>query len=291
MQRKNLINLKNFTNNKKILLTGALGFLGYQVLNELLNVNKEVYILVRKKSKNLNKLKKLKKYRNLKIIYCNNFFREKKNFFTKLTKNIDLVIHCAWNLDGNFMNSNKHLECLIGTLVFAEACIENKIKKFVGIGSCVEYDTKKSYLSVDTKLNPSTNYSAAKIATYTALKRLFEFNKIDFLWCRVFYLYGEGEKDNRLIPYVKKMLKKNKNVDLTSGKQIRDYLDVKDAGKQIVQHSFSKKNNAVNICSGKGLSIKEIVTSIADKLNKRHLLKFGTRKENPFDPPKVIGIK
>ena len=290
MHRKSLKDLKNFS-NKKVLLTGGLGFLGYQVLHQLLKKNNHISLLVRKKSKNLNKLNFLKKKNNLKIIYCDNFFLSKKKFLKRITKNIDLVIHCAWNVEGNFMNSDKHLECLIGTLEFAKACIENRIQKFVGIGSCTEYDPKNGYLSVRTKLNPSTNYSATKIATYIALKRLFESSEIDFLWCRVFYLYGEGESENRLIPYVIKMINQNKNVELTSGKQVRDYIDVRKAGKKIVKYSYSNKKNAVNICSGKGVTIKKIVTSIANKLNKKHLLKFGVRKENPFDPPKVIGIK
>tara|TARA_A100001011_G_C14219325_1_gene803559 strand:+ start:477 stop:1346 length:870 start_codon:yes stop_codon:yes gene_type:complete len=289
MQKKNLKNLKNIT-NKKILITGSTGFLGFQILKSLLKKNHKIFIVVRKNSKNIFKLKNLDK-RRIKIFYCEDIFDSKKKFLDNITKNIDIVIHCAWNVEGNFMNSDEHLKCLIGTLNLAESCIKNNIKKFVGIGSCVEYDPTDGYLSVKTKLNPSTNYSAAKIAAFTALSRLFKFKGINFLWCRVFYLYGEGENKNRLIPYLKRMLKENRTVELTSGKQIRDYIDVKKAGNEISRYAIVSKNGEINICSGKGVSIKNMVSAIARKVNKSHLLKFGARKENPFDPPKVIGVK
>ena len=289
MQKKNLKNLNNIS-NKKILVTGATGFLGFQVLKSLLKKNHKIFIVVRKKSKNLYKLKNLNK-KKIKIFYCDDIFASKKQYLDKITTKIDIVIHCAWNVEGNFMNSEKHLKCLIGTLNLAESCMKNKIKKFVGIGSCVEYDPSDGYLSVKTKLNPSTNYSATKIAAFMALNRLFQFKGINFLWCRVFYLYGEGESDNRLIPYLRRMLKENQSVELTSGKQIRDYIDVKKAGNDIAKYAVGKRNGEINICSGKGVSVKNMVSKIANKFNKKHLLKFGVRKENPFDPPKVVGIK
>lgn len=289
MQKKNFKNLKNIS-NKKILVTGATGFLGFQILKSLLKKNHKIFIVVRKKSKNLYKLKNLNKNK-IKIFYCEDIFASKKKYLDKITKKIDVVIHCAWNVEGNFMNSDKHLKCLMGTLSLAESCIKNNIKKFVGIGSCVEYDPSDGYLSIKTKLNPSTNYSATKIAAFMALNRLFQFNGIKFLWCRVFYLYGEGESDNRLIPYLRRMLKENQYVELTSGKQIRDYIDVKKAGNDIAKYAVGKRNGEINICSGKGVSVKNMVSKIANKFNKKHLLKFGVRKENPFDPPKVVGIK
>ncbi len=289
MQKKNLKHLKDIT-NKKILITGATGFLGFQILKSLSRKNHKIFIVVRKNSKNLFKLKMLDK-KKIKIFYCEDIFNSKKKYLDNITKKIDIVVHCAWNVEGNFMNSNEHLKCLIGTLNFAESCIRNNIKKFVGIGSCVEYDPTAGYLSVKTKLNPSTNYAATKIAAFMALNRLFKFKGIDFLWCRVFYLYGEGESENRLIPYLKKMLNENRTVELTSGKQIRDYIDVKKAGNEIARYTVGTRKGEVNVCSGRGISIRNMVSEIAKKVKKKHLLKFGVRKENPFDPPKVIGVK
>jgi len=50
-------------------------------------------------------------------------------------------------------------------------------------------------------------------------------------WCRLFYLHGEGEDARRLVPYLRAKLIAGEPAELTSGKQIRDYLDVRDAGR------------------------------------------------------------
>ena len=47
------------------------------------------------------------------------------------------------------------------------------------------------------------------------------------------------------------MLKENQYVELTSGKQIRDYIDVKKAGNDIAKYAVGKRNGEINICSEK----------------------------------------
>ena len=36
---------------------------------------------------------------------------------------------------------------------------------------------------------------------------------------------------------------------------------------------------------------KDFAENIADKVQKKYLLKFGVRKDNPFDPPFVVGVE
>jgi len=54
---------------------------------------------------------------------------------------------------------------------------------------------------------------------------------------------------------------------------------------------LERKSGAFNICSGKPVTVRELAQSIADEYGKRDLLKFGARKENPVDPPYLVGIK
>lgn len=49
----------------------------------------------------------------------------------------------------------------------------------------------------------------------------------------MFFLCGEGEDERRLVPYLHKQLVKGEAVELTRGKQIRDFLDVSEAGRII----------------------------------------------------------
>jgi dTDP-D-glucose 4,6-dehydratase len=114
-------------------------------------------------------------------------------------------------------------------------------------------------------------------------------HKVDFSWCRVFYLHGENEDAQRLIPYVRSRLAAGQPVDLTSGRQIRGYLDVKEAGNMIVEIAIGPENGAFNICSGIPITGRQLVEQIAGEYNARHLLNLGARPDNPNDPPCIWG--
>ncbi len=84
-------------------------------------------------------------------------------------------------------------------------------------------------------------------------------------------------------------MSEGRTADLTSGNQVRDFLDVSEAGRQIAEVAMSGKTGASNICSGCPVTVRELAQSIADEYGRRDLLNFGARKENPLDPPYVVG--
>ena len=147
------------------------------------------------------------------------------------------------------------------------------------------------HLSIDTPLRPTTPYAKAKAATFMALSKLLAQHSITFAWARLFYLYGEGEDARRLVPFLRACLSAGKPAELTSGTQIRDYLDVADAGAQIAALALGNVCGAVNICSGHALTVRELAEQIADEYGRRDLLRFGARADNDFDPPCVVGIR
>ena len=83
----------------------------------------------------------------------------------------------------------------------------------------------------------------------------------------------------------------NKAVELTSGNQIRDFLNVKDAAKSIIDAAEENLFGCKNICSGVGISVRELAEGIVDEHGRRDLLRFGVRQENLIDPPYVVGSK
>ncbi len=272
---------------KKFLITGAAGFVGSQVLKNLLATNKEVYAVVRKVKKNFLK----KKYPNLNLITTNDLFDENSEWWRKKCKDIHTIIHIAWYVEpGKYLNSSKNIHCLKGSLSMAQGAIQAGVKKFVGIGTCFEYDLSLGKLSVNSLLKPTTIYSAAKLSLYTALSQLFIENSIKFTWCRLFYLYGEGEDERRLVAYLHKQLSEGKLVKLGSGKQIRDFLNVSEVGRIIYNIALGNKQGPINICSGDPITVRQMAQKIADKYNKRYLLKFGVRPDNLIDPQRVVGV-
>ena len=115
-------------------------------------------------------------------------------------------------------------------------------------------------------------------------------NKISFIWCRLFYLYGEGENENRLVPYVRGKILKNEIVIINNGSLIRDYIEVNVAALQIFNKVFSDEEGAFNICSGQGVTIKDFVINIADEYKRRDLLIFNDTSHLSIEPTCIIGI-
>ena len=85
-------------------------------------------------------------------------------------------------------------------------------------------------------------------------------------------------------------MEKGETVSLSSGNQIRDFMNVVDVGKKIAEIAIGKINGPINICSGIPITVRQFVEQIADEYNRRDLLQFNDRLDNGFDPPCVIGI-
>jgi len=173
----------------------------------------------------------------------------------------------------------------------AQAAAACDVSRFVGVGTCFEYDLSQGNLSIDTPLDPKTTYAAAKVATFLTLNQFLRTQGVSFLWARLFYLYGSGDDPRRLMPYLHKKMQNGEVADLTSGNQIRDYMDVADAAKMLLQDTFDEVQGATNISSGKGITVRELAEKVADKYGRRDLLNFGARPDNLTDPPCVIGIR
>lgn len=272
---------------RRVLLTGATGFVGRQIFSALLKADVDLRIVLRSGSE-----PRLLKIDAVEIVHTADLFKESAEWWEGVCRDVDIVIHAAWYAEpGLYLQSPKNLDCLAGTLQLATGCARAGVQRFVGIGSCSEYDMSMGRLSVDTPLRPSTPYAGAKAATFLALSTLLPEQGISFVWARLFYLHGEGEDARRLVPYLRACLSAGVPAQLTSGTQVRDYLDVSIAGAEVAAFALGSTNGAVNICSGRARTVRELAEQIADEYGRRDLLRFGARADNCFDPPCVVGIR
>jgi dTDP-6-deoxy-L-talose 4-dehydrogenase (NAD+) len=271
-----------------ILLTGAAGFVGRQVLRALGERGCRVRPVVR-----VDKQETLARGAAIDTIVASpDIFAESAAWWARACSGADAVIHAAWYAEpGQYLQSPKNQECLSGTLRLAEGAVQAKVRRFVGIGTCFEYDLNAGRLSIETPLRASTPYGQAKVNAFNALSAALPRQGVAFAWCRLFYLYGEGEDSRRLVPYVRDRLQAGEPAELSSGSQVRDFLDVREAGRMIVDVALGSQEGPVNICSGKPVTVRELAERIADEFGRRDLLRFGARPDNPVDPPCVVGVR
>jgi nucleoside-diphosphate-sugar epimerase len=269
-----------------ILLTGATGFVGRQVLRALAERGTRVRTVVRQ-GKTIASTPAIEG-----VVVSPDIFHESAGWWADACRGIDTVIHAAWYAEpGQYLQSPKNQDCLSGTLRLAEGAIAAGVRRFIGIGTCFEYDLSAGHLAVETPLGPTTPYAQAKADAFLALTRLLPPHDLAFAWCRLFYLYGEGEDVRRLVPYLHARLKAGEAAELSSGTQVRDFLDVREAGRMIAEAALGARQGPINICSGMPITVRALAEQIADEYGRRDLLRFGARRDNLTDPPVVVGIR
>src|ERR1700686_4160516 len=119
-----------------ILLTGATGFVGRQVLQELAERNYRVRAVVRAGTQG----RIARPAAIEKLVATPDLWSESAAWWADVCRDVDIVIHVAWYAEpGEYLQSPKNLECLAGTLRLAQGAAEAKVRRFVGIGTCFEY--------------------------------------------------------------------------------------------------------------------------------------------------------
>jgi nucleoside-diphosphate-sugar epimerase len=172
----------------------------------------------------------------------------------------------------------------------ARAAAKAGVGHIIGLGTCMEYRLPSTRIQPDAPLGPSTIYSAAKLATYFALRRHTALAGQRFTWARLFYLHGEFEQQGRLAPYIHNCIARGEHARLSAGTQLRDYLHVADAGRMIAGIADTRQEGVVNICSGRPTTVRLFAERIADMYGRRDLLIFSSDPIPPHDPAAVVGV-
>jgi len=173
----------------------------------------------------------------------------------------DVLIHLAWDGLPNYKSSH-HLEReLPAQHRFLKSLIESGLRNVVVAGTCFEYGMTSGQLREDMEARPTNPYGIAK----DTLRHRLECSKNDksfaMTWARLFYIYGEGQAESSLLPQLKKAVERGDAVfDMSGGEQIRDYMPVAEAAGNLVSLAVGNRDNGiVNICSGKPISVRNLV--------------------------------
>lgn len=244
---------------KKLLVIGGTGFIGTNLLRKADELNFETYSLSTKEPPDKNYIK------NTKYFFVDT---KKKNKLEKIFENnFQYIVNLAGYIDhrsiidGGFPIITEQIN-LINNII---SSIRNKsLIKFVQIGSSDEYGMNKSPLNETTRENPITPYSLARVLNTQYLQMLYLTENLPIVILRLFLVYGPHQKFDRLVPQVINACLNNKIIDLSDGKQIKDFCYVSDVVDAIITclDTENISGKIFNIGSGKKTSVREIVEKI-----------------------------
>lgn len=268
---------------KKILVTGATGFIGKNLV-ESLKEKFEIYALILdEKEKNV--------ILQIDYILWKTFFdreNEIKTLNGKKLGKIDTVIHLAsYGVNPKDNDIDKMIESNINLTKDLILNLERvSCKNIIFTGSGFEYGDKgKIKLKEDMELNPFSLYGATKVSAFLIGKKLCESLGINYINLRLFNIFGEYEGSNRLIPQIINNYLEGKELNFTAGNQVRDYLYIKDIIEvyEMILEKNIYNNETYNVCSSEEITIKEFITKVADTIGiNKDTLNFGiipSRKE------------
>ena len=201
------------------------------------------------------------------------------------------LLHFAWYVaPGQWATSPESLEWVGASVNLLEQFHAFGGQRAVFAGSCTEYDWRYGYCSEDlTPTVPSTVYGASKRALQTLVEAYSSATGLSTAWGRIFFLYGPHEHPERLVASVTRALLSGQAARCSHGRQVRDYLFVRDVAEAFVALLQSDYRGCVNIASGEPVTLRTIVEKIARKLDAEALLQLGAIPAAPSDTPLVVG--
>lgn len=247
---------------KKVLLTGASGFIGHHCLPLLQDKGYEVHAVS-------SKATKMEDSASLTWHQADLLDRDQVTGLLARVKPTHLL-HLAWyGLPKKYWTSPENFRWVAASLNLLESFTMGGGERVVVAGTCAEYDWQDGHCSeYTTKLLPATVYGASKHGLYTILNAYAREHKLSAAWGRLFFIYGPYEYPDRLIPSVIESLLRNEAIPCSYGNQQRDFLYVGDAAAALVSLLDSEVSGPVNIASGKAVTLKTIVGRIAHKLGR-----------------------
>jgi len=265
---------------KRVLLTGASGFIGRHTIGELQARGYEIHAVGRHPFKQppvdlfQHTIDLADDYRMRRVIRA-----------IAPTH----LMHLAWDVTpGAFWSSSTNLEWVAISLRLYRAFFEHGGQRAIFAGTFAEYDWSREVLDeVATPLRPATLYGTAKCALHQLITRAGERAGNSIAWARLFMLYGPHEHRARLIPYVTCALLEGRSALCGDGGAERDFMHVADAARALVTILDSNHQGAINVASGNCTPVRTVIATIAELTGRHDLVCLGARPTPPDEPPRL----
>lgn len=252
---------------KRILITGASGLIGKESISYL---DRDKYDIWAISSKD-------KKDDKINWIKCDLFDLEKlKEVFDDIKP--EYLLHFAWITGGDYLTNEKNLLYKNSSEKMLAFFKENGGKRAIYAGTCFEYDLRGEILKESSPLKSNNLYEKTKNDLRDFCINYSKTNNLSFGWGRIFYVFGHNEKPSRLTASIIENLKNNNEFNLSAPNNFLDYMYTKDIARAFISFLESDYSGCCNICTGKGILLKDYALAIQNLMGKEGLIKFDINK-------------
>ena len=264
---------------KKVLVTGANGYIGRHVVQKLLELGSEVYV----SDFNFEGLDE----RAIRV--TTPIFGDEENLFEKLGKP-DVCVHMAWR-NGFVHNADSHIIDLPQHYEFIKNMIDGGLKQIVIMGSMHEVGYWEGAIEETTPCNPKSLYGIAKNALRQAVFSMPVEDDVCLQWVRAYYILGDDLKNNSIFSRIMKLEQEGaETFPFTSGKNKFDFISVDMLAEQIAKTALQREiDGVINCCTGNPVSLADKVEEFIAENHFKIRPEYGAFPDRPYDSPGVWG--
>jgi nucleoside-diphosphate-sugar epimerase len=195
------------------------------------------------------------------------------------------VLHAAWYVvPERFWTAAENHDWVPITAALARAAAAAGVHRFVGVGSCAEYDWRDGGTAPRRESDPlgaDTVYGASKAAAFQALQALGG----NWAWARLFHLVGEHQPAGRLVPMLVQALLQGREAVTGPGHYRRDYLDVEDVGEALAALVDGDARGPINVARGETVAVAQVGAWLGELTGRPELLAHDRLPPRAGDPP------
>ncbi len=264
-----------------IIITGGSGFIGQNIIPILLKNGHTITLILR----DFDRVKDFSWHSDVDYIELD-ISATDLSLPASIISSQDTLLHLAWPSLNNY-HSLSHIEsALPASYFFLKQMVELGIPRILVTGTCLEYGNQSGPLLPSAPTFPNTSYGIAKDSLRKYLELLQKDHHFVLQWLRLFYLYGPGQRTSSLLSSLDQAIKTNQPIfDMSEGEQLRDYLHVTDACKQIAAIlETSAINETGNICSGIPISVRKLVENRIKEQGSSIKLNLGAYPYPEYEP-------
>lgn len=263
---------------KRVVMTGATGFIGSHVAGKLLEQGALVYAIVRQESRQKDRLPV---HENLHLVYGS---MADVLSCAKEVGNADAFLHFAWGgVNREEIDSPKVQAANIAdSLICLQAAQRLGCTVFMDAGSRVEYGiTADGTMEESMECHPVNEYGKAKLEFYRQAETLCREWGMTYYHLRFFSVYGAGDHPWSIISTLVRELPQDKTVALSACRHRWNFMDIEDAAGAVVElyrcsDAHEGETYVVNVASGDTRVLREFVEEIHSLCGGKGSLEYGS---------------